>query len=266
MRVLFLDGYNLLYRARSGYNRGPHAIVYNFFRSLRVIAAKFKPDKQYFVLEGRPQARLDVHKEYKSQRTYHDRDDFSRQKKHIISLLKRRFPMEVVRHPNYECDDVLANLAVIDHPEDECIVVSSDTDFYQLYDQHNNMKIYNPVQKRVIERHPVDYVSWKALKGDSSDNIPGFMGIGDKRATALVSNPEKLESFLLAESDRRERFEKNVFLIKFHDMGGEMSSLERSSPVIDWEDVRREFNDLRFWSITNDRSWEKFRRSFGAPN
>ena len=81
-----------------------------------------------------------------------------------------------------------------------------------------------------------------------------------------MSNPEKLEKFLLAETDRREKFEKNVFLIKFHDMGGEMTALERSSPVIDWEDVRREFNNLRFWSITNDRSWEKFRRSFGGPN
>ena len=265
MRVLLLDGYNLLYRARSGYKGGPHAIVYNFFRSLRVIVAKFKPDKQYFILEGQPKQRLEVHKEYKGQRVYHDRDDFSRQKRYIIDLLKRRFPMEVVRHPDYECDDVLANLATIAHTQDECIVVSSDTDFYQLYDQHENVKVYNPVQKKVIERHPVDYVAWKALKGDASDNIPGFPGIGDKRATALVIDPGKLDKFLDGDPDRRERFKKNIFLIKFHDMAEEMVALERSSPEVDWEDVKREFNDLRFWSITNDRSWEKFRRSFG-PN
>jgi 5'-3' exonuclease len=172
--------------------------------------------------------------------------------------------MEVVRHPDYECDDVLANLATIDHPRDECIVVSSDTDFYQLYDQHENMKVYNPVQKKVIEKHPVDYVAWKALKGDASDNIPGFPGIGDKRAAALVSDPGKLDKFLDGDPDRRERFKKNLFLIKFHDMTEEMTSLEKSSPDVDWEDVRREFNDLCFWSITNDRSWEKFRRSFGT--
>ena len=110
-----------------------------------------------------------------------------------------------------------------------------------------------------------DYVTWKALKGDSSDNIPGFAGIGDKRATALVSNPEKLNQFLLAESNRRDRFEKNMFLIKFHDMGSELDLIERSTPEVDWDDVRREFNNLRFWSITDDRSWEKFHKSFG-PN
>jgi DNA polymerase-1 len=230
-----------------------------------VIVAKFKPDKQYFVLEGRPKKRLEVHKEYKAQRTYHDRDEFSRQKKYIISLLKRRFPMEVVRHPDYECDDVLANLALLDHKQDECIVVSSDTDFYQLYDGHDNMKIYNPVQKRVIEKQEVDYVTWKSLKGDASDNILGFTGIGNKRAAKLAADPDKLEKFLAADPLRRAKFEKNVFLIRFHDMGGEMTCLERSTPEIDWEDVRREFNDLRFWSITNDRSWEKFQRSFG-PN
>ena len=82
--VLLLDGYNLLYRARSGFMKGDNPIIFNFFRSLRPLIEKFNPDIAYFVLEGRPKARLAQDKNYKAQRVYHDRDDFNRQRNKII--------------------------------------------------------------------------------------------------------------------------------------------------------------------------------------
>ena len=54
MKVLILDGYNLLYRAYHGNRFGQFHTVYNFFRSLRPIVEKFSPGKAYFVLEGVP--------------------------------------------------------------------------------------------------------------------------------------------------------------------------------------------------------------------
>ena len=40
-----------------------------------------------------------------------------------------------------------------------------------------------------------DYVKWKSLRGDGADNIKGIKGIGDKRATQLIENAEKLEEY-----------------------------------------------------------------------
>ena len=57
MKVLFLDAYNLIYRAKSGFTKGDYYVVYNFFRGLRPLVEKFSPDKVYFVLEGAPQFR-----------------------------------------------------------------------------------------------------------------------------------------------------------------------------------------------------------------
>jgi DNA polymerase-1 len=260
-KVLLLDGYNLLYRARSGFVGGEHAVVYNFFRSLRVLIENFSPDIAYFVLEGKPVERLKLFEGYKAQRVYNDDDGFHRQKDIINNLLRRRFPIHVVRHPNYECDDVLANLATDVHAKDECIVVSTDTDFLQLYDQHKNVSVYNPVRKTVVEKPTVNYVLWKALRGDPADNILGFKGVGDKRAQKLVDDEKLLEEFL-SKKDRKETFLKNQMLIQFHELGAEMNKLERSSPEVDWAPVRAYFTQLGFKTIVEEKYWKKFTSTF----
>lgn len=261
MRVLLIDGYNMLHRSRSGWAKGENPIIFNFFRSFRAVVDKFKPDVTYFVLEGRPVKRLDMMGEYKGQRVYHDKDDFNRQRKEIIQLLKDKFPVRVVRHPNYECDDVLAALATDKHSNDECIVVSSDTDFYQLLQTHSNLKLYNPVKKEFIVAPTFDYVTWKALRGDATDNIPGFKGVGDKRALSLVESVDDLEAFL-SRDDNRSMFDRNCQMIRFHNLTDELESLEVNEPKVDWHDLRSLFNEMKFFSITNDKSWSKFVKTF----
>ena len=262
-RVLLVDGYNMLYRSRSGWAKGDNPIIFNFFRSFRAAVDKFKPDITYFVLEGRPVKRLETMSEYKGQREYHDRDDFNRQRRWIIQLLKDRFPVRVVRHPHYECDDVLAALANVRHAEDDVVVVSSDTDFHQLLQSHRSLQLYNPVKKEFVPAPEYDYVTWKALRGDSSDNIPGFKGIGDRRAHTLASDAAALEEFL-NESGNREMFDRNVAMIRFHDLGAELNAIEShfADSGQDWNAIRSEFDDMKFFSITADKSWDKFVRTF----
>lgn len=261
-KILLLDGYNLIYRAHYAPARGEYSTVYCFFRSLRAQVEQFDPDKIYFVLEGYPKKRMEMFEDYKGTRKKMDPNDtFHSQKKTIISILKNYFPISVIRHPEYECDDVLASLVSIKHKDDECIVVSSDTDFYQLYNTCNNVKIFNPVKKKYIPRIDFDYVRWKALKGDSSDNIVGFPGIGNKRAMALIENPEKLESFL-SEGSRRATFNRNVSLIKFHDLSNEYTGFEESLGNSKWDNVRKEFKQMAFNSIINEKSWKKFVNTF----
>lgn len=261
-RVLLIDGYNMMHRARSGWTKGDNPVIFNFFRSLRSTVDKFKPDLVYFILEGRPVHRLEAMADYKGNREHHDRDDFVRQRRMIVSLLKEKFPIHVVRHPNYECDDVLAALARVSHAGDDVIVISSDTDFYQLLNGTQHIELYNPVKKEFVDPPQYDYVAWKALRGDSSDNIPGIRGIGDKRAHDLLESSETLQKFL-EQKNHLEIFQRNLQMIKFHDLSpAEMLELERSSPALDWSGVKQVFDEMKFFAITNVKSWSKFTSTF----
>ena len=89
--IHLLDGYKLLYRARSGFTRGDNPIVFNFFRSFRALVEKFDPDKVYFVLEGAPKKRSEMFEGYKAQRTYHDKDNFQSQRRQSLVFLSHIF-------------------------------------------------------------------------------------------------------------------------------------------------------------------------------
>ena len=216
MKIVLFDGMNLIHRARSGFMKGEDSIVFSFFRSLKPLVEKLQPEKAYFVLEGRPKHRSSLLPEYKAQRPQ-GTDDFWRQAKDIRSILES-LPIIQIRHPDYECDDVIANLAKHHVQEGhDVVVVSNDSDFIQLYDRldNNKFKIYNPMRKKFVERPPHNYLEWKSLRGDSADNIPGIKGVGDKTATKFM-NDDSLKEVCLSKPGNREIFERNKKLIEFH--------------------------------------------------
>jgi 5'-3' exonuclease len=262
MKVLLLDGYNLIYRSRySRMNKGDYSTIFNFFRSLRPLVEKFDPDVCYFVLEGIPKKRLEISPDYKGQRVYHDKDNFQSQKKEIIRLLKEYFPFKIIKHDDYECDDVIAHIATQKHHNENVTIVSSDTDFIQIIS--SNIKLYNPVRKCFLEKTEYNYVDWKSLVGDKSDNIIGFNGIGNKKAQKLLSNKELLENFL-TEENNREKFNKNKFMIKFHDLVDEEKNFVLSeNKIFNWDLLKKEFINFKFNSIIGkDKSWEKYIQTF----
>ena len=262
MRVLLLDGYNLLYRARSGFKKGENPIVFNFFRSIRPIVERFSPDKVYFVIEGVPKQRLESQASYKGNRVYHDRDDFQRQKRKIIKILKEDFPVEVVRHPDFECDDVIAYLVTEKHASDKCTIVSSDTDFIQLLNQRDDLDIFNPVSKKFIEKPGFDYVTWKALCGDKSDNIIGFQGVGDKTAQKLLEDNSALSAFLSEEPGRKEKFLHNVGMIKFHCLLDDAGCIESWEEQYSWDKIRTCFENMGFKLMLKPSTWAKYVETF----
>ena len=265
MKVAILDGYNLIYRARYSVPKwqkpSDYSIVYSFFRSLRPLVEKLESDKIYFVLEGHPKMRMQAAPDYKGTRKYEKDESFQRQKAEIIELLINYFPVEVIKHPDYECDDVIAHL-VKEHQADNCTVVSTDTDFLQLYNSYSNFRLYNPIKKDYSPPPDIDYVVWKSLRGDSADNIAGFPGIGDKRAKALTENLEKLEEFLDSLPGRREKFEHNKFMIAFHDLSNEKNPFSVSPIFSNWQEIKSIFSKMQFSSIINDKSWDKFVNTF----
>ena len=262
MKILVADGYNLLYRARTGFYKGENPIVFNFIRSFKALVEKFNPELTYFVIEGSPKARLNILPDYKGQRTYSDHDDFRRQRKMCIDILKKHFPVFVAQHEDHECDDVIGTIVNDIHPCDECVIVSTDTDFIQLIDKiHERVKLYNPVKKEFVEAPDYDYVAWKALTGDKSDNIEGFKRVGPATAQKLVTSKEKLDSFLDTE-EKLTKFNTNVQLIKLEDV--DVDKIRFSACKYDSKAVREIFESLEFDSLLNEKYWRNFERVFSG--
>lgn len=274
MHILCIDGYNFMHRARSGFQLGDHHVTFNFMRNFRALVEKMKPSRVYFVTEGRPKKRLEALPEYKANRVIEDDGtpetskkiqeirSFWRQKDDIIHLLESHFPVSVIRHPDFECDDVIHNLIRRSTSAVNWTVVSNDSDFTQLLNRFTNVTLYNPMTKSNVDEPPYDYVMWKALRGDGSDNISGIPGVGDKTAEELVSSPEKLKEFLKDEQ-KLELFIRNVDLIKFHDWTDEEAMhMTCSEPKKDWDAVAEAFRQRDFKSILKEGTWEKFKGTF----
>jgi len=261
MKVLLLDAYNLIHRARTGFMSGEYPIVFNFFRSVRPIIEKFDPDLVYFVLEGRPEFRQELSGgNYKSNRVSLD-DSFHRQKATIINAIKSYFPFVTIRHPKFECDDVIASLAAYHaRKDDKVTVVSSDSDFIQLLN-HFDITLYHPIKKKNIEVPDYDYVTWKALRGDATDNIAGIRGCGDKTAHKLVKDSDLMREYLSVD-DRNTIFERNVNLIRLVDLTSAFSEMEIHQPVGNMTAVKMMFDDMGFVSVVKEKTWQKYEKTF----
>ena len=262
-KVLLLDGYNLFYRARySNMRKGKHSTIFNFFRSLRPLVEKFSPDSAFLVLEGMPKKRMLLSEDYKGTRVHTNEDNFKEQRREIENLLERFYPINLVRQPDFECDDIIGHLANKFSTDSKVTIVSTDTDFIQSIDE--NVELYNPVRKLFIEKFECNYVLYKALKGDTADNILGFSGIGDKTAKKLVKSKELMKEFLDKEGNL-EKFKHNVEMIRFHQLNEEeIENINFFGYNLEgWDLLRNTFKEMEFKSMTEkDTSWEKYIKTF----
>ena len=267
MKVILFDAMNLIHRSRNSFSRGDHALTYSFFRSFKPLAEKFNADLAYFVLEGRPAHRSEEYEGYKSNRPAQP-SSFWRQCGEILETM-RSLPIIQIKHPDYECDDVIANLAK--HHCDignEVIIVSCDSDFIQVFDNMNPdlVSIYHPIKKSFVENPEYTYLEWKALRGDVSDNIPGIKGVGDKTATKIINDPALFEK-TMADPEKKMIFERNKSLIQFHwfdDLSDDLKNAgsEVVYPDICFDTVRETFDKMEFGTMLTDRYWPKFMASF----
>jgi DNA polymerase I len=106
---------------------------------------------------------------------------------------------------DYEADDIMGTLAVQATKQDiETMLITSDMDMLQLVDPHvhvfalktglSNIELYSPKSFEAKYNIRVDqFLDLKSIKGDSSDNIPGVPGIGEKGAVELLKKYETLD-------------------------------------------------------------------------
>lgn len=264
MHTMLIDGANMLHRARSGFQAGEHSVTFNLLRSIRALVEQFKPTRVVFVLEGIPVRRLAMFPDYKGNRKREYDESFSRQRDEVVNLMSTHFPISVVRHPTHEADDVIFNLINVSSLAVKFTVISTDTDFTQLLNTHDNVHVYNPVKKAIVEwDKSVNYAVYKSLKGDGSDNIPGVPGFGEKKALKFATNFNGIHSpvWQHLQGDLAQHFDRNRELVEFEtwDTPELMTS---SEPTRDWDAVKAKFQEWEFASIVNDKSWSKFVATF----
>ncbi len=202
--VLLIDGHSQAYRAYFGMKTPlstregePTAAVYGFARKLLATLREVKPDYVAVAFDTGDTWRHAEFPDYKATRDAMP-DDMRTQMTRIEAML-RAFNIPILTYTNYEADDILGTLAREAGAEGyDVLVMTGDRDMFQLVD--GQVKILytsggpNPVTsayglEQVQERYgltPQQFIDFKALTGDSSDNIPGVPGVGEKTAIKFL--------------------------------------------------------------------------------
>lgn len=213
MKVLIIDVSNLGWmafgQAPLTYENKRVEAVFIGMNMVRSLLDRFEPDRCIMALDGGlDPERKALYPEYKRKKKEltpiekEERRIFREQLRTLQDLL-HNFGLEFYQCDNCEADDVIFSLIDYYHyykspPLDtKYIIVSTDKDFYQLYSYWDDVEIYNPVKKEIITREYIEkqfgisvewYLEFKAMIGDSSDNLPGVKGLGPKKASWLVNN------------------------------------------------------------------------------
>lgn len=224
--MFLVDGYALIYRAffamlsrplttSRGENTSAAWGVANFLQRLRTT---HHPDYIAWIHDSGDSFRHQVYPDYKATRqklTEELQQDFNRGLDRIGELLTA-YRVPVVTVDGYEADDVIGTMArrAVDAGF-KVVIVSGDKDFQQLVQP--GVWLLNPGRggPAAVEEHwvsmqnaserlgvpPERVIDYLALVGDSSDNVPGVPGIGDKTARDLVTEYGDLEAILRAAPD-----------------------------------------------------------------
>jgi DNA polymerase I len=213
-RELFLiDGNSLVYRAffalpeSIATSKGqPTNAIFGFASMLVKIISEYGVKPTLVVWDAGSSGRDEIYEEYKAGRR--ERPDLLSEQWPYMHPLVDSFGYENVKVSGYEADDVIATLAERAAGDGiEVMVVTGDRDLFQLIQPHvrvmatgrgiTDTKIYD--REAVIDRYgiPPELIpDFYGLKGDTSDNIPGVPGIGDKTATQLLQEWGDLEGVL----------------------------------------------------------------------
>ncbi|MEE9240537.1 MAG: DNA polymerase I [bacterium] len=247
-RIFLVDGTGYIFRAyyamlrqRLSNSRGmPTGGILAFSRMLLKVIREKSPDYMAVAFDRpEPTFRHEMYPAYKANRDAPPEDLIAQIPfmQRIVDVLR----IPVLSRAGAEADDLIGSLAERAVSQGfEVVLVSADKDFSQLVS--DKIKIWDPMKDKEIGPAEVEdrwgipprkFVDIQALMGDSSDNIPGVPGIGEKTAVALIQEFGGLEE-LLAGTDRikrpkqRQSIEDNADLAR---LSRELATLRRDFPV-----------------------------------
>ncbi len=226
-KLAIIDGKSVFYRGYfampnlSTKDGTPTGGVFGFASMALEVIRKLQPD-YVCVAWDKPKTnirkRLEMYPEYKAGRKPPP-PDFYEQIPILHDLLKA-FGWPLYELDDFEADDIMGSLSVQATKKDiDTMLITSDLDMLQLINPHvsvyalkkglSNIELYHP--ESFYEKYgllPEQFLDLKALKGDSSDNIPGVPGVGEKGAIELLKQYKTLDGVydnieLLRESTKK---------------------------------------------------------------
>ena len=264
-KLFLLDAYALIYRAYYAFIRAPRinskgqntSAIFGFVNTLEDVLKKEQPTHIGVAFDPKgPTFRHELYEPYKAQREESPED--IRASVPIIKDILRAYRIPILEVSGYEADDVIGTLA---HQADlqgiKTYMMTPDKDYGQLVTE--NALIYRPKfgdkefevmgvervkEKFGIER-PEQVIDLLGLMGDSSDNIPGCPGVGEKTAQKLIAEYGDIPT-LLARRDElkgalKKKVEENVELIELSRF---LATIKTDAPItLDLEALKREEPD-----------------------
>ncbi|MBA4391667.1 MAG: DNA polymerase I [Syntrophus sp. (in: bacteria)] len=200
-RVFLVDGNSYLYRAfyatpHLSNSRGiPTNAIYAFISMIKKLRNNESPDTLVIIFDSKePSFREAISKEYKAQRPPMP-GNLITQVPYVKGIVEA-MGLPLLEKAGYEADDIIGTIVehLKNHDDMETYIVTSDKDMMQLisdkvliYDSMKNQLIREPEVIEKLGVKPTFVIDYLALCGDTSDNIPGVPGIGEKTARELIS-------------------------------------------------------------------------------
>lgn len=276
-RILIIDGQNWAHRAfhaQSGlmFNGKKIGLVYGFINMINSLLVRFPKPKKIFVTfdHGRNQNRLDILPNYKlrDKKIDFDRESFEEQIGAIRKILVY-MGIPVLYNKMTEADDYIAQLTFKYRDKYKILIASGDKDFRQLVGP--NVSISDDKHGRITTKNfesifgikPEQYAEFLMLWGDTSDNIPGVRGIGEKTAIKILQEYGNLATYHTKSIDtvkRRESIEieeRNRCLI---DLEYFISKYGEQELVFFKDKKKPKFHEERYLKMCQLYGLKKFRQ------
>lgn len=280
-RLFLLDAYALIYRSYYAFIKNPRinskgintSAILGFVNTLEELLRKENPSHIAVGFDPQgPTFRHEAYEQYKAQRE--ETPEVIRYSVPIIKEIIQAYNIPIIEVPGFEADDVIGSLAKLAEKEGfDTYMMTPDKDYGQLVSSHifmyrpkfgGDFEILGPeeIKTKYGIQSPEQVIDILGLMGDSSDNIPGCPGVGEKTAVKLIADFGGIEN-LLANTDRlkgalKTKVEENRSQIEFSKF---LATIKTDVPLtFDEKSLRREpvnseklrpiFEELEFRNLT----------------
>ena len=212
-KLYLIDGSNHAFRVFHAMPRNmfadgfPTGALLGFANMLRKLERDHEPSSIVVVFDKGPSFRVDLYPDYKGHRPSMP-DELREQWPHFQELVEA-WGCPYLAIEGIEADDIMGTLATrLASDEREVVLVTGDKDFYQLVGP--NVRVYDVMKDKWIDRAeviermgvpPERIIDLKGLAGDSSDNIPGVPGVGEKTAAKYLQKYGTIEEVIANAKD-----------------------------------------------------------------
>ena len=232
-KAYIIDGNSLLFRAYYATAYGGNEImrtkdgtptnaIFSFSNMLNKILQSLKPGDALFVGfdTGKATFRHKEDETYKANRK--PAPEELKIQMPIVRELLKSLDIFTFEKEGYEADDICGTAAkMLGKDNYEVIVYTSDRDFLQLIDEHVSIHILKTGMSNIVIMNektmpelygfkPLQIIDYKGLRGDSSDNLPGIPGVGDKTAVKLIQDYGSFEAIVEAAKSMKSKVGESI--------------------------------------------------------